>query len=115
MYVRFLGKSTRAENSPTLYVTHRHSYIVQGWRVAGHDEGVVEIPHPLLAFLEPGTCLSTRLDDTGNGTFLVSGTPVTDSDLLSMLAVPDHEQCVEVPMGAEIRPDDKPFAADGAT
>lgn len=105
MYVRFLGKDTRQEGSPTLYMTHRNSYIVQGWKVPGRDDGVIEIPHPLLAYLEQGTCLDARLEDTGKGTFLLSGTPVTDADLLGMLNVPEHEQCIEVPAGIEERPD----------
>ncbi|WP_249358293.1 hypothetical protein [Nocardia cyriacigeorgica] len=52
--------------------------------------------------------MSARLHDTGKGTFLLSGAPVTDPAVLAVINTPDHEQCIEVPMGIEIRPDDKP-------
>ncbi|MBF6214627.1 hypothetical protein IU433_14870 [Nocardia puris] len=104
MKIRFLGKHTNGGNSPTLYFTDRGTYIVQGWRVPGHDDQV-EISHPLLAFLEPGTCLGVLLQDTGHGTFTLSGELVTDADVLAEMNIPDHETCIEVPVGQEIRGD----------
>lgn len=104
MQIRFLGKNTNGGNSPTLYLTDRGTYIVQGWRVPGHDDQV-EISHPLLAFLEPGTCLGVLLQDTGHGTFILSGELVTDPDVLAEMNIPDHETCIEVPLGQEIRGD----------
>lgn len=65
MHVRFLGISTVNDGSPTLYATDRNTYLVQGWKVEGRGRTHVEIPYPLLSFLEPGTCFSTRLEDTG--------------------------------------------------
>lgn len=102
MRLQFLGKHTQSNNSPTLYATDRGSYVVQGWRVPGHDDRV-EISHPLLAFLEPGTCLGVLLHDTGHGTFIVSGEPVTDPEALGQMQIPDFETSVEVSKGKEIR------------
>ncbi|MEU7141101.1 hypothetical protein ABZ942_16735 [Nocardia sp. NPDC046473] len=104
MKIRFLGKNTNGGNSPTLYLTDRGTYIVQGWRVPGHDDQV-EISHPLLAFLEPGTCLGVLLQDTGHGTFLLSGEQVSAPEALSQIDIPAHEMCIEVPVGQEIRGD----------
>jgi len=104
MRLTFLGKNTQSNNSPTLYLSDRNTYVVQGWRVPGHDDQI-EIPHPLLAFLEPGTCLGVLLQDTGHGTFLLTGKPVTDAEALAQMDIPDHETCFEVPVGQEIRPD----------
>ncbi|MBF6297830.1 hypothetical protein [Nocardia amamiensis] len=104
MKIRFLGKNTNKNGCPTLYITDRGTYVVQGWRVAG-PPNMIEIPHPLLAFLEPGTCLGVLLQDTGHGTFLLSGEAVTDPETLSKMDIPDHETCVEVLVGQEIRPD----------
>lgn len=111
MIIRFLGTSSNYDGSPTLFAT-RNGYLVQGWLVSGRED-TIEIPHRLLAFLEPGTCLS-GLKDTGHGTFLLSGTPVTDTDLLAEISVPSHERCIVVPSAREIRPDDTPLA-DRAT
>jgi hypothetical protein len=104
MRLRFLGKNTGSHQSPTLYATDQGTYVVQGWRVPDHPD-LIEIPHPLLGFLEPGTCLGTRLTDTGHGTFTLTGEPVTDKEVLAQMDIPSHETCVEVPMGKEIRRD----------
>jgi hypothetical protein len=104
MRVKFLGKNTQGQHSPTLYATDRDTYVVQGWRVPGRP-GLIEIPHPLLAFLTPGTCLGALLTDTGHGTFTLTGPPVTDPEALSQMDVPDHELCIEVETGKEIRRD----------
>ncbi|MGK8508210.1 hypothetical protein ACRS5S_09145 [Nocardia asiatica] len=65
---------------------------------------MIEIPHILLGFLEPGTCLGTTLTDTGRGTFTLSGAPVTDLEALQQMNLPDHEIAIEVVKGKEIRP-----------
>ncbi|MFD0365850.1 hypothetical protein ACFQZZ_30805 [Nocardia sp. GCM10030253] len=107
MKLRYLGTDTRNNGSPTLYATDRCSYVVQGWKLPERDDRhIIEIPHPLLAYLEQGTCLGTRLEDTGHGTFILSGEPVTDTDTLAQMNTPDCEQSIEVPQGKEIRPDD---------
>lgn len=90
MLPRFLGKNTQGDHSPTLWATEQGTYIVQGWRVPGHPE-LIEIPHPLLGFLVPGTCLGTILHDTGRGTFTLTGGEVTDREALSHMDIPDHE------------------------
>ncbi|WP_228538865.1 hypothetical protein [Nocardia sp. XZ_19_385] len=100
----FLGKNTNGGHSPTLYRTARGTYIVQGWRVPEHPE-LIEISHPLLAFLEPGTCLGTLLTDTGHGTFTLTGGPITNPEALRQMDIPSHEACVEVPAGKEVRRD----------
>lgn len=95
MQLTFLGKATQGGGSPTLFATDRYTYVVQGWRVTGQHDSV-EIPKRLLAHLEPDTRLGTELHDTGRGSFIVSGAPVTDADALSQMDIPGHETCVEV-------------------
>lgn len=98
MQLTFLGKETQGGGSPTLFATDRSTYVVQGWRVDGRP-GSVEIPQRLLGYLEPRTCLGARLDDTGHGRFIVSGTPVTELEALAQMDMPVHETCVEVDKG----------------
>ncbi len=104
MRITFLGKNTRNNGSPTLYVSDHGTYIIQGWKVPGHPD-LIEIPHPLLAYLVPGTCLGVRLHDTGHGTFTLSGSVVTDLEALALMNTPSFEMSVEVPIAQEIRPD----------
>jgi hypothetical protein len=101
MRLRFLGKSTQGGGSPTLYATDRDTYVVQGWKV-GDEPSQVEIPHRLLAHVEPGTCLGARLIDTGRGSFTLAGELVTDVEAWAQMDVPGHETCVEVPQGREV-------------
>jgi hypothetical protein len=96
MRLTFLGKETQGGGSPTLFATDRDTYLVQGWKVRGR-QGVIEIPQRLLAHLEPDTYLGVRLDDTGRGTFILSGVPVADPEALSQMDIPGHETCFEVP------------------
>lgn len=96
MLLTFLGKETQDGGSPTLFATDRCTYVVQGWKVTGQQDRV-EIPKRLLTHLEPGTCLGTALRDTGRGSFVVSGAPVTDVEALSQMDIPGHETCVEIP------------------
>jgi hypothetical protein len=101
MRLKFLGKATQGGGSPTLFATDRSTYVVQGWKVDG-KQGSVEIPQRLLAFLEPGTYLGATLDDTGRGSFTLSGSLVTDVDALSQMDIPGHEACVEVGKKEEV-------------
>ncbi|GAB2652690.1 hypothetical protein [Nocardia goodfellowii] len=101
LHLTFLGKNTQNGGSPTLFATNRGTYVVQGWRVKDHDDQV-EIPHRLLAHTEPGTCVGALLGDTGRGTFVLAGTPVTDAGALAEMNVPDHEAGIEVPVGKEV-------------
>jgi hypothetical protein len=91
----FLGKSTQGGGSPTLYATDRDTYVVQGWRVPGHEAGV-EIPMSLLEYLERNTKLAAVLLSTGHGTYVVSGAAVTDTEALAHMDIPGHETCIEV-------------------
>ncbi|APU16526.1 MULTISPECIES: hypothetical protein [Actinoalloteichus] len=101
MQLMFLGKETQGGGSPALYATDRGTYVVQGWKVSGHATRV-EIPHRLLGHVEKGKCLDTRLDDTGRGSFILSGEPVTDAETLAQLDIPGHETCVEIPTSKEV-------------
>ncbi len=58
MRVRFIGGESGGDGSPRLYITDTEPprYAVQG-RLTD-DLGTVEIPHRLLWFTEPGTCVS---------------------------------------------------------
>ncbi|TLF73334.1 hypothetical protein [Nocardia cyriacigeorgica] len=96
MRVRFLGKGGSGTNDcPSLYVTDEDSYIVQGWET--NEPGTVEIPHLLTGFVEPRKFLGATLVDTGRGTFLVTGPPVTEPDVLAQLTLADGEAAIEVP------------------
>jgi hypothetical protein len=105
MWLTFLGKSTQGGGSPTLYLTDRDTYVVQGWSVAGKSSAIVEIPESLLRYLEPGTRLGVPLTSTGRrwrgddgewATYTVAGDPVTDPDAIAQMNLPDHEVSVEV-------------------
>jgi hypothetical protein len=100
MRLTFLGKETQGGGSPTLFATDRGTYVVQGWKVRGKDDSI-EIPHRLLGYLEPYTYLGTELTDTGRGTFILSGRPVTDEETLSQMDIPGHEMAFEVPKEKE--------------
>jgi len=102
MYVELLGGDSGNLGSPRLYKTDRGTYAGQGW--ATGDPRRVEIPHRLLRYVEPGTCL-IGLQDTGLGTFLLAGTPITDPEALGIMKIPSHEAAVEVPIGREVTPD----------
>lgn len=101
MRLRFLGKTTQGGGSPTLYATDRATYVVQGWKVTGAVDQV-ELPQRLLAHLLPGTCLGVRLEDTGHGSFTLTGDAVCDGEALAQMDIPGHETCVEVPQGEEV-------------
>lgn len=95
MRLTFLGKETQGGGSPTLFGTDRDTYVVQGWKVEGRPASV-EIPPRLLGYLEPHTCLGVRVHDTGRGSLILSGVPVTNPQALSHMDMPGHETCVEV-------------------
>lgn len=102
MYVRFLGGPSGGQGSPCLYETDRDTFAVQGWKTDEEDH--IEIPHRLLVHAEPGTCIA-GLEDTGHGTFLLRGMPVTDPEALAIMNIPGHEAAVEVPVAEEVTPD----------
>ncbi|MEV6560427.1 hypothetical protein AB0M22_32235 [Nocardia sp. NPDC051756] len=102
MRVQLLGGPSGSQGSPTLYLTDRRTFAVQGWKTQRDNR--IEIPHRLLGYVEPGTCLAD-LEDTGHGTFLLSGTPITDPEALAIMQIPAHETAVEVPIVQEVTPD----------
>jgi hypothetical protein len=122
MRLTFLGKETQGGGSPTLFLTDRETYVVQGWKVAGQRPTVIEIPAALLRHLQPGTALDTPLsatgrqweDDSGTSwdTYTLTGNAVTDPDALSQMDIPGHESCVEV---GRMRKDTDGAAVAGAS
>ena len=59
--IRFLGKSTTGDHSPTLYDTDEDKYLIQGWRVTDQEvldqldipphETVILVPRALMSHL----------------------------------------------------------------
>jgi hypothetical protein len=109
----FLGKDSTPDDSPTLYATDQDSYVIQGWVVtdpeilARHalpdDEEIVEIPPALLAYLAndgldgPITNLVPPIVEvTSNGSYIVRGKSVTESETRGQMRIPEHESCVHV-------------------
>ncbi|GAA5052020.1 hypothetical protein GCM10023318_24110 [Nocardia callitridis] len=104
MKVRLIGGESGGDGSPRVYVTETEPprFAVPGWKT--DDPDTVEIPHRLLWFTEPGTCIAGLLD-TGHGSFLLSGAPLTDSEALGAMQIPAHEAAVLVRIAEEVRPD----------
>ncbi|GAA4199376.1 hypothetical protein GCM10022252_51020 [Streptosporangium oxazolinicum] len=109
----FLGKETTGGQSPTLYVTERGTYLVQGWIVTdigilamlnmSDGETCVEVPAPLLTHLakdglngEVTNLVFPIVHVKEDGNYIIQGERVTDSEALAMMDIPDHETCVEV-------------------
>lgn len=93
--LRFLGRGgTPGDTCPSLYETEHH-FFTQGWRT--DKPGIVEIPHLLLGFADHDTFIGSPLTDTGRGTFLVSGDPVTDPEVLAQMEIEPNEAAVKVP------------------
>ncbi|WP_330253601.1 hypothetical protein OG874_03050 [Nocardia sp. NBC_00565] len=107
MKLERLGGDSTDGQSPTLFLSDRETYVTQGWSTDRPD--TIEIPQRLIRFLKPGTCLGALLRDTGHGTFLLSGEPVTDPEALEQIRLPGHESAVEVAIGTEQRRDAAPF------
>ncbi|MFD5815674.1 hypothetical protein [Streptomyces sp. NPDC127038] len=115
MKLRFLGSNSTGGDCPTLYATDRDTYIVQGWQIFANDllmqlhipdgESAVEVPTELFEYLkEDGLPASpiTRVQApvmilTSQGTCVVQGKAVTDTEALSQMSIPHYETCVEVP------------------
>lgn len=106
MQLEKLGGDSTDGQSPTLFRSDRDTYVVQGWSTDATD--TIEIPHRLLRHLQPRTCLGALLHDTGHGTFMLTGPPVTDSEALEQIRLPGHESAVEVAIGTEKRRDAAP-------
>jgi hypothetical protein len=117
MRLTFLGKSSDNGDSPTLYATDEGSYIVQGWKVTDEEvlskldipdgEIVVEIYARLFGHLAndgvAGTVTSWAppiVHVENNGNFIVQGVRLADDDARRQMAIPAHEDAVEVPKSA---------------
>jgi hypothetical protein len=115
--LRFLGKDSTPTNSPTLYATDEDSYVVQGWIITDaatlarlaltEGDTVVEVPPALLDHLVldgvqgPVTRLVPPIVGiTGSGHYIIKGTPVTDTEALGQMSIPEHETCVQVTRSA---------------
>ncbi|MFF0489942.1 hypothetical protein ACFYTQ_13075 [Nocardia sp. NPDC004068] len=95
MKAAFLGRcGSTGGNCPSL-LSHSVEYLVQAWKT--ETPGTVELPHKLLGFLEPDTFIGALLTDTGRGTFLLTGRPVTDTETLAQLDIADDETVIAVP------------------
>jgi len=108
MKLERLGGDSTDGQSPTLFLSDMKppSYVVQGWGTDSPD--TIEIPHRLIRYLQPGTCLGAILHDTGHGTFMLSGQTVTDPEALEQIRLPGHESAIEVAIGTERRRDAAP-------
>lgn len=119
MRLVFLGKESIPDQSPTLYATDRDSYVVQGWIVTdpqilamitvSDDETIVEVPAKLMTHLakdglagEVVNLIPPIVHVTQNGTYIVLGKRVTDSEALGQMNIPDYETCVEVSRSAVV-------------
>jgi hypothetical protein len=113
----FLGKESTPDQSPTLYATDEYSFVVQGWLVTDpevvaavaltDDETIVEVPPELMHHLGkaglPGdvtNLVPPIVHVTTEGTYIVKGRRVHDSDTLAQMHIPDNETCVEVTRSA---------------
>lgn len=114
MQLTFLGKSSEGGESPTLYATDRDSYIVQGYVVTDdevlakldipEDETVVEVYARLFAYLAhdgvSGTvtcCAPPIVHVRTNGNYVIRGPRLANDETRRRMAVPDHEDAVELP------------------
>ncbi|MGW4088683.1 hypothetical protein [Nocardia sp. NPDC004750] len=95
MRLQFLGKGgTEGGGCPSLYATDRGTYAVQGWKT--NNVGTVEIPHLLTGYAEPDTFIGATMTDTGRGTFILSGSPITDLEALGQMDIYPNETAIEV-------------------
>ncbi|WP_245909793.1 hypothetical protein [Nocardia amikacinitolerans] len=78
-----------------MFATDQESYLVQGWQTS--RAGTVEIPHLLTGFAQPDTFIGATMTDTGRGTFILSGRPVTEPETLAQLVLAEDETAIEVP------------------
>lgn len=114
MQLRFLGKESKPNESPTLYATDHGSYVVQGWIVTdptvlarvelADHETLVEVPARLLAHLDKdglsGDVVRTAppiVHVTGGGNYIMRGPKLTDIETLDQMHIPSHETCIEIP------------------
>jgi hypothetical protein len=117
--LRFFGKDSTPDESPTLYATDRDSYVVQGWIVTDaailarltmpDDETIAEVPAALFDHLaldgldgEVTNVVPPIVGVTPDGNYIVQGKRVTDAEALGQMSIPDHETCVHVTKSAVV-------------
>jgi hypothetical protein len=115
--LRFLGKQSHPNDSPTLYATDHGGFVVQGYIVTDPellaaldvpgDETVVEVPPGLLRFLakdgidgEVVTPEPPIVHVKTDGNYIVQGRRITDPEVLGQMRIPDNETCVAVERSA---------------
>ncbi|MFD4353122.1 hypothetical protein ACFWPX_11225 [Nocardia sp. NPDC058518] len=77
-----------------MFATDTDTYAVQGWQTDSPE--TVEIPHLLLGFAQPDTYVGAPMTDTGRGTFVLTGRPITDPDTLAQMTLAADESAIEV-------------------
>lgn len=119
MKLRFLGKNSTPDDSPTLYATDQDSYVVQGWLVTDpailarltvpDDDTLVEVPAALLDHLgldgldgKVTNVVPPIVGVTLEGNYIIQGKRATDAEVLSQMSIPDHETCVHVTKSAVV-------------
>lgn len=98
MGLELLGKGgSGKDDCPAVYYDTDDNgvYVLVGWKTA--TAATIEIPHLLVGFVPSRTHVGVPLADTGRGTFLVSGQPVTDPATLARLGMEDYEMAIVVP------------------
>lgn len=113
MQLRFLGKHSNPDDSPTLYAAANGNYVVQGYVVTdpailarldlADDETIVSVPPILLTFLgndglpsQLAAITTPIVAVTDDGDYIVRGTRITDPETLAQMRIPAGETCVEV-------------------
>ena len=119
MKLKFLGKESTPDDSPTLYASDRNSYVVQGWIVTdapilsrhtvSDDETLVEFPPSQLDHLASdgldGTVTHLEppiVEVAPNGNYIIQGKRVTDIETLGQMSIPDHETCMHLTKSAVV-------------
>ena len=114
MKLRFLGKESKPNDSPTLYASDGDSYVVQGYIVTdpailalfdlADDETLVEVPARLMIHLDKDGLTAGILRPAppivhvkADGNYIMRGPRVTDAEALSQMNIPPHETCIEIP------------------
>jgi hypothetical protein len=117
MRLTFLGKMSDLGESPTLYATDRDTYVVQGWKITdeataaqlalGDGEIAVEVYARLLGHLVKDGVAGTVarheppiVHVKQNGNYVIQGERLVDDDARRQMAMPDHEDAVELPKAA---------------
>jgi len=117
MRLTFLGKESDLGDSPTLYATDRDTYVVQGWKITEEEtagqlsladgETAVEVYARLLNHLAADGLQGTVarheapiVQVKANGNYVIQGARLVDEDARLQMAMPEHEDAVELPKSA---------------